>query len=175
LNIKPDDRFSLPPRQNIPSAWLGRDLAGHPETWTVTLSPEHVAELDRATETVMASGMGIVEITKDIFPLPSLGTVLSAMREDLINGRGFALVRGLDTSGYTEQEAATLFFGLGSHIGLARSQNAEGHLLGHVRDEGAKGSDTNVRIYQTSERQTFHTDSCDVVGLIRSCTHKGDS
>ncbi len=35
-----------------------------------------------------------------------------------------------------------------------------------MRDLGAKGSDSNVRIYQTSERQTFHTDSCDVVGLI---------
>jgi len=35
-----------------------------------------------------------------------------------------------------------------------------------VLDVGADGSDTNARIYQTSERQTFHTDSCDVVGLI---------
>ncbi len=31
---------------------------------------------------------------------------------------------------------------------------------------GKSGSDTDARIYQTSERQTFHTDSCDVVGLI---------
>jgi hypothetical protein len=29
--------------------------------------------------------------------------------------------------------------------------------------------DPNVRIYQTRERQTFHTDSCDVVGLLCLC------
>jgi hypothetical protein len=41
-----------------------------------------------------------------------------------------------------------------------------GHMLGHVRDLGMKSSDPNTRIYQTNERQTFHTDSTDVVGLL---------
>ena len=45
-------------------------------------------------------------------------------------------------------------------------QNAQGHLLGHVRDLGVSSTDPNVRIYQTRERQTFHTDSADVVGLL---------
>jgi hypothetical protein len=45
-------------------------------------------------------------------------------------------------------------------------QNAEGHLLGHVRDLGRSSDDPHTRIYQTRERQTFHTDSCDVVGLL---------
>jgi len=35
-----------------------------------------------------------------------------------------------------------------------------------VRDVGADSRDPNTRIYQTSERQTFHTDSADVVGLL---------
>jgi hypothetical protein len=45
-------------------------------------------------------------------------------------------------------------------------QNAEGHLLGHVRDLGLSSEDPNIRIYQTRERQTHHTDSSDVVGLL---------
>src|SRR5215213_7205632 len=52
------------------------------------------------------------------------------------------------------------------HFGNARSQNAKGHLLGHVRDLGLATSDPNVRTYQTTERQHFHTDSCDIVGLL---------
>ncbi|HEV8189145.1 MAG TPA: TauD/TfdA family dioxygenase, partial [Pyrinomonadaceae bacterium] len=31
---------------------------------------------------------------------------------------------------------------------------------------GRSSDDPNTRIYQTRERQTFHTDSCDVVGLL---------
>ncbi|CAF3607256.1 unnamed protein product [Rotaria sp. Silwood1] len=59
-----------------------------------------------------------------------------------------------------------MFYGLGCHLGLPRSQNAMGHMLGHVLDLGMKSSDPNVRLYQTNERQTFHTDSSDVVGLL---------
>jgi hypothetical protein len=84
----------------------------------------------------------------------------------LITGRGFVLLRGLSAAKYNEREAGTIFYGLGCHLGRPRSQNAAGHMLGHVRDLGLKSSDPSVRIYQTNERQTFHTDSCDVVGLL---------
>jgi Taurine catabolism dioxygenase TauD, TfdA family. len=51
-------------------------------------------------------------------------------------------------------------------LGNACLQNAQGHVLGHVKDLGRSSRDPNVRIYQTNERQGFHTDSCDVVGLL---------
>lgn len=35
-----------------------------------------------------------------------------------------------------------------------------------MKDLGLDSSDPNVRVYQTRERQTFHTDSSDVVGLL---------
>ncbi|MEJ0070675.1 MAG: TauD/TfdA family dioxygenase [Pseudomonadota bacterium] len=48
-----------------------------------------------------------------------------------------------------------------------RSQNAKGHLLGHVRDLGVNAAlDPNVRAYQSTERQMFHTDGSDIVGLL---------
>jgi hypothetical protein len=52
-------------------------------------------------------------------------------------------------------------------------QNAEGHLLGHVKDLGRSSDDPHTRIYQTRERQTHHTDSCDVVALL--CLHPAKS
>ncbi len=55
---------------------------------------------------------------------------------------------------------------LGRLIGEPRSQNAAGHLLGHVLDVGRDLNDPSTRIYQTHERQSFHTDSSDVVGLF---------
>ena len=62
--------------------------------------------------------------------------------------------------------SAAIFCGIGAHLGSARSQNAAGHILGHVKDVGLDVNDPNVRIYQTTARQTFHTDSTDVVGLL---------
>jgi hypothetical protein len=51
-------------------------------------------------------------------------------------------------------------------LGNPRPQNSKGHVLGHVIDMGLEAKDPNVRIYQTHERQTFHTDSSDIVGLV---------
>jgi hypothetical protein len=62
---------------------------------------------------------------------------------------------------------------LGLHLGNLRPQNVAGHLLGHVRDQGLSSSDPAVRIYQTRERQNYHTDSCDVVSLL--CLHPAKS
>ena len=75
-------------------------------------------------------------------------------------------MRGLPTNSYDQSKAATIFCGIGAHLGSARSQNAKGHILGHVRDTGTSSASSKVRIYQTAGRQTFHTDSADVVGLL---------
>ena len=100
-----------------------------------------------------------------------------ALRHELIQGRGFGVLRGLPVAGYTEAQSQAIFCGVGSYLGGARSQNAQRHLLGHVRDLGVSSSDPSVRVYQTSERQTFHTDSADVVGLLclKNAMSGGDS
>lgn len=157
----------LPAPQDTPAAWYGPDIASRPETWTITLNNKQVSELADATEKATAAcGDDIASITPSAFPLPTLAPVMERLRTQLINGCGFGLIRGLSIEQFSQCEAATLFFGLGSYLGSARSQNAAGHVLGHVRDIGKSGDDLNARIYQTSERQTFHTDSADVVALI---------
>jgi hypothetical protein len=89
------------------------------------------------------------------------------MRGEVLNGRGFVLIRGLPVEGRSLVDNAAAYLGIGSYFGHVRSQNAMGHILGHVRDLGLSAEkDPNVRIYQTNERQTFHTDSCDIVGLL---------
>ncbi len=110
IKTMPDHMTDLPPRQDISAAWLGRDLAKHPETWSITLSPDHVAELERAMAEAVSGGMQMSDITDDNFTLPSLAPVLTALRHELVHGRGFALVRGLDVDSYTEQEIAVNFF-----------------------------------------------------------------
>ena len=63
--------------------------------------------------------------------------------------------------------APTAYWGIGTYFGSARSQNAKGHLLGHVYDlGGSSATNPNLRSYATSERQNFHIDRCDVVALL---------
>ncbi len=155
----------LPPEQAGPAAWYGPEVAARGD-WILTLDAEDVAEIAAATRPLVAAEADIAALTPQDFPLPRLGPRLAAMLGDLMEGRGFALIRGLDVASWSMREAATAFFGLGRHLGRACSQNGKGHVLGHVRDLGLASTDPTVRIYQTAERQTYHTDSCDVVGLL---------
>jgi hypothetical protein len=160
------DRHPLPSEQHLNSTWYGPDLMHRTDEWITHLTPVEIVELEAATKSVLTSKQDIASLTAEKIPLPTLGPKLLALREELIHGRGFSLLRGLPVEKYSEREAGTLFYGLGCHLGLPRSQNAMGHMLGHVRDLGMKSSDPQARIYQTNERQTFHTDSSDVVGLL---------
>ena len=157
---------SLPSRFTGPCAWLGKDMQNNPAAWLYQLSADDVCDLESAARSFLSLGLDVGEISKDTFPLTTFSGHVHSLSENLLGGTGVEVIRGLPLSGYSQKMAATIFCGIGSHLGSARSQNAEGHILGHVRDVGAQADDPNSRIYQTRERQTFHTDSADVVGLL---------
>lgn len=148
-----------------PSVWYGPELAKTAD-WIYQLNARDLDEVASALLQVEASNTAIIDIRADDFPLPTLGPRLLAMREELLDGRGFYLIRGLPVQSYTPWQAAAVFWGLGRWMGVPRSQNGKGHLLGHVRDLGYDVTDPNVRIYQTTSRQTYHTDSVDIVALF---------
>jgi hypothetical protein len=163
-----DCATELPPGPlDIEAAWRGADLASHPERWTYRLTAAEIAEIDAAIGVVRSAGTALDRISPASFPLPTLRARLErALDRQILNGLGFWLVRGLPVERYSIEEAAIAYLGLGSHFGSFRSQNAKGHLLGHVRDLGLDVRNGNVRYYQTTRQLEYHTDSCDIVGLL---------
>ena len=165
-DVSPTATFELPPEQTGPAAWYGPDMVKRSE-WLMRLSPAEIAEVEAAAKPLAAREADIAAISAADFPLPTLGPKIKARtREEVLNGRGFLLMRGLPVEHWSMREAATAYYGIGAHLGSARSQNGKGHVLGHVQDLGLDVADPNVRIYQTNVRQTYHTDSCDIVGLL---------
>ncbi|MDX6497959.1 MAG: hypothetical protein QOG23_1219 [Blastocatellia bacterium] len=166
IHSLPPDTTLPPPEIGDASAWYGQDLKGRSE-WIAQLSVAEIAEVESAvSELENESSVDLTSINKGDFPLPTLGPRLQLLLEEVLNGRGFVLIKALPVEGWTKREAAIAFLGIGAHLGNLRMQNAGGHLLGHVRDLGRSSLDPETRIYQTRERQTHHTDSCDVVGLL---------
>ncbi|THD77918.1 MAG: TauD/TfdA family dioxygenase [Phenylobacterium sp.] len=154
-----------PPVIDSPAAWRAADLA--PDEWLHPLDPAEVAEVTAAARALVAQGADLTAITAEHFPLPRLAPRLSQiLRAEVLAGRGFAVIRGLDPTALDRREVAAAFLGIGAHLGAARPQNAQGHILGHVKDLGRSSDDPTARLYQTHERQTYHTDSCDVVALM---------
>jgi hypothetical protein len=158
-----DALSTLPPEIHDRAVWYGAETSGRGD-WIARLSETEVREVESAVERLGESNLAT--LTAEDVTLPTLGPRLRGMLEEVLKGRGFVLIRGLPVERWGRREAAVAFLVIGVQLGNLRMQNAEGHLLGHVRDLGRSSSDPNTRIYQTRERQTHHTDSCDVVGLM---------
>jgi hypothetical protein len=158
-----------------PDAWLGSALTASPEVWTRRFTGEELAALDSAADQLLARGWpGDAGLTG---PRPSgvdpsadrgsaiIAALIAGLQDELLFGRGFVLLRGLSVDDEPARVAARLW-ALGGHLGRPVSQNARGHLLGHVCDLGYDAADPTTRLYQTNQRQGFHTDSADVVALM---------
>jgi Taurine catabolism dioxygenase TauD, TfdA family len=155
----------LPPEIAGPSAWYGPDIADRTD-WIEPLSPPELSEIELASRRLAQTEIDWQSLRHDGFALPMLRERLSRILDEVLEGRGFVLLRGLPVERWGSRLSAIAFLGLGLHWGSLRSQNRHGHLLGHVKDAGLSSQDPNVRVYQTRERQNYHTDSCDVVGLL---------
>lgn len=160
-----------------PGVWLGSSLQND-ESWIYRLDAAAVEEIEAALAHVKRTGARI-PYAADAFPLPRFAAQLDHILDEIENGRGFMLLRGLPRGRYTDEECALIYWGLGVHLGIPVSQNARGHLLGHVRDEGRVLADPNARVYQTNQRMDFHTDMLpvDLLGLIclRTAKSGGES
>lgn len=164
--------LSTPPNQpavplapiNDRSLWYGRDMRD--AHWIHALTSQEIADVEAAVKRVEESQLKVSDVSRREFALPKLGPVLDQINDELINGRGFYLIRGLPIERYSDLQVATAFWGIGQYFGEPVSQNAKGHLLGHVKDLGHSRKNAGHRGYQTSEELQFHSDSCDMTALL---------
>ncbi len=147
-----------------PAAWRGRDLADDP-AWCVTLSAEDIAQIDAALDVARRRGAAFPAMGREDFPLPGLAPLLADIAGRLENGPGFAVLRGVPTGRYSDDEIATVTYGIGLHMGKPVTQNPAGDLLGTVMNVGDPAR-KDTRVYQTNAYLPYHTDPSDVVGLM---------
>jgi hypothetical protein len=160
-----------------PEAWLGRDMAAS-TSWIHRLSPRAIDEIDVALRGVRKRGLAWPKFGREDFPLPTFSREIADVLDELENGRGFVLLRGLPVERYSDEELKTLYWGLGAHFGWQRYQNAMGELIGEVRDENrrygqVKEPSMDPTLGRSSRNKArsagplrFHTDRCDVVTLL---------
>ncbi len=151
-------------------AWRAADV----DDYSWRFDDGELAELDAALEHAEAHTDHTLDITADLFPLPTLGPRLAAVAEDLVNGRGVALLRGVPVDRYGPDRASAVYWGIGTHLGRPWPQNHKGHLLGDVTDQGRAPNDPRSRGNEIGGIAfPFHSDGSDLVGLF--CLDAGAS
>lgn len=150
-----------------PTVWSAEEYAAHPERWTHVFSEAEIEELSTAADQFIAQGQPLTGINPGNFALPTLSASMAAVRNEILNGKGFILYKGFPVEAWGSHKCAIAYLGLGTYIGYPVSQNGRGHILGHVKDLGEDSTQIDkVRIYRTNARQFFHADDSDAVGLL---------
>ena len=124
-----------PVRIDAPCAWYGKELRGD-SSWIWPFEDEHLEELDEALRASKARGLAEQELKRQDFPLPTLSAFLQRMLDELEHGRGFVLMRGFPVDRYDYADLRRLYWGIGTHVGVAESQNIKGELIQEIADLG---------------------------------------
>jgi len=148
-----------------PANWMGSDIK-YSDEWHFHLTDIHVSEIRKAVRKSMEDGIDIIDLNSYNFKLPTLGAELERLYQDVVNGRGFFVGHGMPVADFNREEVIRAWIGVGTHLGDPLPQNARGHILGHIKNLRRDSTHKNQRTFGTSERQPYHTDNCDIVGLL---------
>jgi hypothetical protein len=159
------NKAERPEIQDGPANWLGSEMKDSDE-WRFHLSDAQIDEVKIAVRHSIENDIEISDINASCFELPTLGAELKNLYQDVINGRGFFVGDGLPVEDFSREEVIRAWIGIGTHLGDPLPQNAQGHIIGHVKDLRRDPGNKNQRTFGTSERQPYHTDNCDIVGLL---------
>jgi alpha-ketoglutarate-dependent taurine dioxygenase len=146
--------------------WRARDVADA-SAWTVHLTAADLDELDAALAHARSVTDEVLDVTAADFPLPTLRPRLAELVRELVDGRGFGRIGTLDVERLGPEDASWIYWGIGMHLGDPWPQNAKGHLLGDVRDQGKAADDPTARGNEIGGHPlVFHSDGSDLVGLL---------
>ncbi len=151
--------------QQSRAVWRAADVS-NAAAWTIELGDYEREEIVTATGRAVDAGETIESLRVEDFALPNLGARATEWSDTLQSGRGFLLFRGFPVECLEPASVELAYVGFGLHFGDPVGQDAHASMLGHVRDEGVARIDPSIRFYRTRERQDFHTDGADLVGLL---------
>ena len=141
------------------SAWTNASVGG-PEGLMVRLPAGFRKGIDALLAEVRAKPLEAIEpadVRDDV-----VLEVLAGLRRTVLEGRGVAVLSGLDISDYSTHDLERIYLALGTHIGRPAYQSPARDLVGHVR----KAPSSTPRGYLTDLELKPHSDSHEVLSLM---------
>ncbi|KAM0564301.1 hypothetical protein ACHAPJ_000511 [Fusarium lateritium] len=113
-------------------AWTGGQFTDESD-YIHTLSESDLHEAENALRVFKALGLDGDCVSRDNFPLPTLGPRLDRIRWDVHDGKGFGVIRGLDPQKYSVEDLTVLYLGIQSYIASRHGrQDRKGNMLVHI-------------------------------------------
>ena len=161
----------FPTRIDHPMAWRGSDIKK--DDIAVDLTGRQAAALEEVLSKIRADGLALGDIRSADCRHPALDVPLARVFDEIQEGRGIVIIRGIPVTGHSVADVSAIFWALGTHFGRGVSQSARGDLLGLVRDETLPGQPESARGYTSRRELSLHVDLGQIVGLM--CVRQGKS
>jgi alpha-ketoglutarate-dependent taurine dioxygenase len=136
------------------------------DSWIYRLNDREIAEIESAFTRIAGTAKSHEEIQQKDFALETFGRLVTAMRDQIEDGRGVTLLKGVPIAGKTVEHVEMLYAGIAAHIGTSVVQDTQGTLTGRVEDLGNNYHDIKVRGTNTNAQLTPHCDSADILALL---------
>jgi len=122
------------------SVWYGPDLDQKQNEWLFIITTEELEELAPAADKLANSSsaspdsidLSLLDNFDEEFQLPILKKKINEFRQNLYNGLGFLIWRGLPVTDWGYKRSAAAFLLIGKCMGNLRAQNMQGHVLGKL-------------------------------------------
>jgi hypothetical protein len=114
-----------PKKLEGPLIWTSSDFPSQ-DAYTYYLTEQDREEIREALSHFKTLGKSGKHVNKTSFPLPTLDEKLRRIKEDVYDGRGFAILRGLDIDRYGDVDLLTVYLGLTSYVGELRGKQKHG-------------------------------------------------
>jgi alpha-ketoglutarate-dependent taurine dioxygenase len=164
---KPDHRRNpamQPINASSRAAWDVTDLQADPR-WIVSLDDTARRALVAMIKLARDPEKTPFDYQRDDFDLGPASALLATALQEVREGRGFAMLRGLPREGVTPEEFELLTWAIGLHTGVARPQGKASQYMSAVRDAGTTYRSGRGRGYSSNADLDFHTDSADIALL----------
>ncbi|KAI1734243.1 hypothetical protein F4680DRAFT_358627 [Xylaria scruposa] len=161
-----------PPRICHSFAWTPADFVDE-ASFVYCLSVAEQAELRRAKDDFKALELDGNLVNQDNFPLPVLGPKLRALGEDIYSGKGFHVLRGLDSSDYSVEDLAIIRLGIQAYIAeQCGRQDHRGNMLVHIVADNSSEIKLGHHRHSTSAISFHNEESGDVISWLTRGTSK---
>ncbi|KAL1884290.1 hypothetical protein VTK73DRAFT_3274 [Phialemonium thermophilum] len=164
----------FPARLDAKLAWTGADFTDE-SSYVFQLTAADLAEVNKGLKFFKGLDLDGDLVNTVNFPLPLLAPKLEKLSQEVHNGRGFCVIRGIIPNLYSVEDLTLVYLAIQAHIADLRGrQDKLGNMLVHIIADNSTRERVGHHRHSTKSITFHNEESGDVVGwLTRSTAASG--
>ncbi|OTB02120.1 hypothetical protein M426DRAFT_62823 [Hypoxylon sp. CI-4A] len=148
-------------------AWTGSSFSDDKLHFVYNLTEEDLAEIGSAKENFKSLELDGDQVNRANFPLPTLGPKLDKLSQDIYNGTGLSVVRGVKPAHHSVEDLTIIWLGIQAYIADQRGcQDDQGNMLVHIIADQSSEVKLGHHRHSTSAISFHNEEAGDVVAWL---------